>query len=365
MSRHPESELDELFDMVDMEDFLGIEAVDYRVTPGTSGVQLNIKECPRCGGNEWKVYLNCDTGFGNCFHGSCVDEPGYNKFSFIKATLGVTNGKVITYVKNYVTSLGWRPKKTIAVETTNNQEVILPDHYPLPINGSNITYLSRRGIPTSIAEYFGWLYCHSGFFEFTNVEGKKGKQSYDRRVIIPIYNLEGDLVTFQGRDITGTADKKYLFPPKLAGSGRYLYNAQNCIGLEHIVVNEGAFDVAATKMALDTQIDLRKVGCVGTFGKHISEADGESQTKALLDLKALGLKKVTLMWDSEKKTLDDACKAATHLKALGLVVYLAILPKGKDPNECSADQVVSAFVSAFLCTSANLLKFRIKNMRSS
>ena len=363
MSYSGNDELTELFDYVEMEDFLSVEGVDYRITPGTSGVQLNVRECPRCGGDEWKVYLNMDTGFGNCFHGSCVDEPGYNKYSFIKAHLGITPREVIKHIKQYVMTVGWRPKRKITVQTENSNEVILPKNYPLPIKGQNIKYLARRNIPVEIAQYFGWSYCHQGRFNYKDHEGRDRHQDYSGRVILPIYSLDGELVTFQGRDITGEADKKYLFPPGLAGSGRYLYNGQNCLGLKRLVINEGGFDVAATKMALDTQVDLRDVGTVGTFGKHISEADGESQTSALLALKSAGLQEITMMWDSELKTLDDACKAALYLKSLGFKVYIAILPTGKDPNECEASEVVNAFRSALLCTKPNVLKLRMKLLK--
>jgi DNA primase len=359
-SYEADSELSELFDYVEMEDFLGAEGVDYRITPGTRGVQLNLRECPRCHGSEWKVYMNMDTGFGNCFHGSCVDEPGFNKFSFIKHLLNVSNREVIRIVKRYVMTVGWRPKRKIAVETTNEQEVKLPAHHPIPIDGKNIKYLSRRGIPVEIASYFMWSYSHNGSFKYKDFEGKDCSQDYSGRVILPIHDLAGNLVTFQGRDITGEADKKYLFPPGLAGSGRPLYNAHNCVGLSRIVINEGAFDVAACKMALHTEIALRDIGCIGTFGKHISQADGQSQTSALLEMKALGLEEITMMWDSEARTLDDAAKASTFLRSLGFKVYLAVLPVGKDPNECEPFEVVNAFKSAMLCTASNLLKFRMK-----
>jgi len=359
------SELQELLDYVDMEDFLSMEGIDYRITPGTSGVQLNLRECPRCHGSDWKVYMNMDTGFGNCFHGSCADEPGYNKFSFIQNALGFTGREVVAYIKNYAATVGWKPKRKVTITKSNQLEIVLPKHHSIPIRDKNLQYLARRGIPVEIAQYFDWSYCHSGHFKYKNYEGKDCEQDYSGRVILPIYDLEGELVTFQGRDITGEADKKYLFPPGLAGSGKYLYNGHNCLGLSRIVINEGAFDVAATKMALDTEVELRDVGCVGTFGKHISEADGESQTFALLTLKKLGLKEVTLMWDSELKTLDDACKAASYLVSLGLKVYLATLPFGKDPNECEPHEVVRSFRKAMKCTASNLLKFRMKLMNGA
>jgi DNA primase len=101
---------------------------------------------------------------------------------------------------------------------------------------------------------------------------------YNRRVLIPIYDLDGKLVSFQGRDITGTAEKKYLFPPGYArATGEHLYNGHNVIGRpSDVVVGEGAFDVIAIKVAFDADPTLRDVVPVGTFGKHLSH--GAPQT---------------------------------------------------------------------------------------
>ncbi len=64
-------EFREMMESVDMEEWLSHEGVEYRNTRGTKGEQLNVRTCPSCGKDEWKVYLNAETGLGNCFSGSC------------------------------------------------------------------------------------------------------------------------------------------------------------------------------------------------------------------------------------------------------------------------------------------------------
>jgi DNA primase len=56
-----------------------------------------------------------------------------------------------------------------------------------------------------------------------------------------------------------------------------------------------------------------------------------------------GLKSVTIMWDGEKSALKSAGKACELLKGIGLKVYIALLPKGKDPNEVDATTVRRAY----------------------
>lgn len=359
-----DDELQELIEHVDMEDYLAVEGINYKITPGTSGVQLNLKECPRCGGSSWKVYLNMDTGLGNCFHGSCAGESGFNKFTYIRHHLGFPPARdVIKHIKTYALESGWRPKRKKAVTVNNDVDITLPQSMELPIKGKfNLQYLADRGFDITLSKFFGWRYCHVGNFPYKDLEGKDLTQDYSRRVIIPVYDLEGNLRTFQGRDITGESERRYLFPPGLAGTGRYIYNAHNCIGLEHIVLGEGAFDVAATKQALDTRIEYRQIGCAGTFGKHLSNMDGVSQLSTLQTMKALGLKTVTFMWDGDNSSIDHACEAALLVRSVGLKARVAMLPIDKDPNECSVPEVISAFEKAAVITRASIVSVRMKVM---
>lgn len=366
MSRENSEELVEALDQIDMEDFLSSQGIDYKVTPGTSGVQLNIRECPRCSGTGWKVYLNMDTGLGKCFHGACADEPGFNKFSFINYHLGQGSRRAITFVQEFARQSGWKPVRKIAVATVNT-EVKLPEHLTLPVitpRGKGMPeYLARRGITAEIAQYFGLLYSVNGKYEYED-DGTPKAQDYSQRILIPVHNLDGELKTFQGRDITGEAEKKYLFPPGLAGSGRYLYNAHNCVGMEEIVINEGAFDVIATKMAFDQDMNLRSIGQVGTFGKSLSElSDGDNQIGMLMTMAKYGLKTITMMWDGEPKAIMSSIAVGMRLKSLGFKVRIAILPLMKDPAECTTDEVRKAYYKAVALNSTSAMTLTLTMQR--
>jgi DNA primase len=340
------NDLAEILDNLDMEDYLSWAGIDYKRTMGRSGPQLNLKCCPRCGGSTWKVYLNAETGFGNCFHGDCSGEPGFNKFTFIRNTLQDTNTATIKHLEEYAKEIGWKPKRVISVATNNDLDVALPKSLELPFEGRNAQYLEDRGISIEMASYFDLKLCLKGGYKYTQ-NGEEKWQSYNNRIIIPIYDLSGTLVNFQGRDITGLSPRKYLFPPGLPGTGRFLYNGQNAWGAEHVVINEGAFDVIATKMALDTDPSLRRVVPIGTFGKHLSHGD-DGQFSQLMRLKTSGLKKITIMWDSD--AVSDAIKEAEELRANGFEVRVALLP-GKDPNELPKSDVIRAFKMATLISS--------------
>lgn len=344
------SDLAETLDKIDIEYWLNREGYEYKITRGKSGVQLNVKECPVCGNSNWKVYLNQDTGLGNCFHGDC--EARFSKWSFIKADLGgtVSNREVFEHIEAVATEQGWKPKTQPKERTVSNGVLKIPKSYDLPINGKNLTYLEERGITMDTCRTFGLKFCMKGWFEYVGPTGEKQYQNYAKRIILPVRDLNGRLVSFQGRDITGTAEKKYLFPPGFASTGTYLYNGNTAYGYVDVVMGEGAFDVMAIHQAFQADPVLRNVGVVGSFGKHISEGGEESQMNELLKLKEAGMSSLTIMWDGEKAAILDAIDACVKIRGYGIIARLAILPPGCDPNEVEPEVVRESYRKAIKIT---------------
>lgn len=343
----------EFLDEFDLEYWFERESRAHKVGRGSSGMQINCQECPNpdCGDRRWRTYLNLETGLGNCF----VCNMTYNKAKFVHLALGhdleSRSDWSATYkhMREVMTERGWRPRRKteVAVDTT---KLKLPDSFALPTkDGRNLVYLEHRGIDNELTKYFHLRYCESGWHNFTKEDGSTGGQKFDGRVIIPVFDLDGELKTFQGRDVTGTAgDKKYLFPKGLPGTGRYLLNGQSALRARRVCMGEGGFDVMAIKKAFDEAPDLRSVVPVGSFGKHLSygSVDGDDQLGRFRQLKAHGLEEVTIMWDGEWKALISALDAADLLSKLHLKVRIAILPQGRDPNEITAEAVRRAFWSA-------------------
>lgn len=358
--REGSSEVREILDTIDVESFFDMEGIDYRRTHGSSGTQLNVRECPACGNSNWKVYINADTGFGNCFAGDC--ETRFNKWTFMFHYIDAARSRdVAEYARGLAREMGWRAKKKTSAATEEAKgSPKLPKSFEIPIKGRNLKYLEERGIDTDTARFFHLRFAKKGYFYY-EVDGKKRWQTYVDRVLIPVFDLEGVLVSFQGRDITGKQEPKYLFPPGYASTGRFLYNGHNAHGLKRVVIGEGAFDVMAIKLALDEDMDLRDVGHVGTFGKHLSHGDseGSDQLGQLLQLKQGGLVEVTFMWDGEPRALCDAADAALLLNKHGFKTRIAVLPDGKDPNEVPRSVVRQAYWQAIPGTKLNLMRLKM------
>jgi len=346
------SELQEALDSLDMIDFFDHEGMEYRERTGSRGPQFNLHECPECGDSKWRVWMNQESGLGNCFHGDCTLGT-FNKYSFIRAYLNNPPARdIVTYIKRIARSHGWRPKRksTVAEKVVILSEGLMPsDCIQIPDStGQNLSYLEDRGISSELAKEFGLRYCNGGYFRWSDPIGEREAfQYYGERVVIPVFDFSGNQVTFQGRDITGLADRKYLFPPGLPASGRYLYGANLCEGAKEVAVTEGVFDCWSVLDAFRRDTDLGNVGVVSTFGMHLSDdLSANDQVGCFISMKRLGLQRVTFMWDGEKRALKKAFEAAMRLKRIGLRVRVAMLPDGKDPNEATAKEIVNTYYNA-------------------
>jgi len=349
----------EIEENLDMEFFCETEKIPYRKSRGVNGLQLNIKTCPACGDSRYRTYFGLETGRGNCF----VCGRGFNKVSFVYEYKDRIWSDALRLCNELLSEQGWRPKRE-AVVAVEPGEVELPYSQPLPLpTGENLAYLINRGFDDDISRYLALRWCEFGWYKYKDEDGLEKTQDFSGRIIIPVFDINGVLRTFQGRDITGKSDRRYLFPKMLPGTGRYLYNAHNVIATDHVVMGEGVFDVAAIKMALDTDPSLRHIVPIGSFGKHLSygAVDGTDQLGQFIILKKRGVTTVTIMWDGERAALASALSAAKLLAGIGLKVRIATLPKDKDPNEVTPDVVVKTFYQASAWSPSLDIKMRLRN----
>lgn len=341
-------------------EFLENEGIKYKETAGHSGPQIVLQTCPFCGNKKWKVYANKETGYGNCF----VCETTFNKMSLVKVLLGdIPWSKVYDYVNTSVVNVGFVFKKKQPTVYVHDNAVVLPNSEPLPFaDGSNLPYLECRGITGELASYFHLRYCQKGEWRYMK-ENEWRERDFSHRVIVPIYDLDGSLQTFQGRDITGTAGQKYLFPATLPGAGRFLYNGHNATLAKRVVLTEGVFDTFAAKIALDDDESLRDIVPIASFGKHLSSGKhvADDQLSRFLQLKNMHLEEVIVMWDGEENALRAAIRAGRILRQVGLSVKMAFLPKEKDPNEVPPFVVCAAIANAKPLTDANCITWSLNN----
>ena len=186
------------------------------------------------------------------------------------------------------------------------------------------TYLHGRGVTAELIEHFGIAYCKLNMRVGERLFRTRG------RVIIPIKDFEGRVVSWQGRDITGESRLKYLFPPGFKGS-EYLFNASSLVpgpAADYVILCEGVFDVFGWWRA-----GFRNA--VATFGKKISEAQ-------VALLRRLRPGKIFVAWDSDAAwERHEFCQRYGHLFQVEIIDL-----GGKDADECSVVELRRAFAGA-------------------
>lgn len=353
------------YEQVTPEDFLEHEGIEYRATSGSRGPQFNIKTCPVCGGSKWKVYLSQESGFGNCFHGSC--GANFNLWTFAKAHMQTTDNRAVGELFDRIAGLGgWKPRKgTARRQVVSPLEGTLKLPTSIPVPDQNFPYLADRGVSVEMARAFGLRMCLDGAFKCIKEDGTSWLMPFSGRLLIPVYDLSGQLVTFQGRDTTGKLEPKYLFPPRLPSTARFIYNGHRALTgrWEHMVLGEGAFDVFAIQEAID-QAGMPSTGAGGSFGKKLTldaSLGQQSQLQALLALKAVGLRRITIMWDGERKAVASALEAAAMLKGYGFETSIAFLPREKDPSDICVLTRIKSILSAVPYSRSLATKLRLRS----
>lgn len=346
MRREGLSDLDELLGGIDLETWLEYEGIDYRRTAGGDNLQLRV--CPACGDERWRVYMHREKKLGVCFHADC--RKRFNLFSFARAHLNADSGGTIRHFEDYTSRVLHMPPKPKLVrpEVRLEGELELPANVALPTPaGETHPYLTGRSILPATQAAFGMRWCESGTWLYEDVDGTPKRMWFGGRILLPVSDLDGKVHTFVGRDATGAAQLRYLFPPRLPSAARYLYGSELAGDAEHLIIGEGPFDAIAIHQAL-AHSDFRDCAALGSFGLSIGHGDqaGDDQLGRLIRLRHGKARRVTMLWDGETNALNHALDAAELLARHGLPTSIGLLPKGTDPAEVDTGTVRRAITAA-------------------
>ena len=335
------SELAEILEDLDLCDYLECEGIEYKKS-GPNNIKL--KECPWCGGS--KAYFSVTKKVGNCFSASCNEK--FNLFTFAKQTLSTTNFETFKHFKNYSDNFGYNSSSTLmSVETTPLEPLTsgwkLPNSVSLPTpSGHTHSALTARSISLETQAKFGLRWCEKGSFNYYDEFYGSKFQNFSQRIIIPVYDLNDELVTFQGRAAWNvneeSGEKRYLFPAGLPGTGKFIYNGNKVKSLETLIMGEGPFDAMAIDQLISNDIDFKGYGAIASFGLNIGHGDEnhDDQLGRLRTLKSQGLKTIIICWDGEHNAFMQALEAAKFLNEERFNVKVVTLPQGTDPNEVTS-----------------------------
>ena len=200
-------------------------------------------------------------------------------------------------------------KYTTGVASVKREEVKMANSITLPGSYTPLdihrNYLESRGFDVGELKFYHGI-------KFTGMMEKWEGMNWQFRVIIPVFDRRNNLVSFQGRDVTGKQDR-YLFPPKekqVRDCKTLLYGAELCGKKDDLLVVEGVMD--AWKLGS---------GAVCTFGSSVTQ-------EQVLEMSHW--RRVFLAFDNEPAAVQHARDVAKQLSSLGTEAFLVNTDFGLD-----------------------------------
>lgn len=255
-------------------------------------------ECPFCTGNPGlHLGYNEISGYFRCwrcgFHS--IDEV-------VRSVVGVSWSRAKEIKRQYGGRTG--REKPIYAPKIKNIEVSLPEGIG-PLKKRHKNYLRERRFNPKVLE------------DIWDLMGTNGKGPYKNRIIAPIYH-KGELVSYQGRDITGEQSIRYKACRKDDEKilhQEVLYGYDLC-DKKSVVLVEGITD--AWRLG---------PGAVASFGLGVSP--GQLKLLSKID-------NIFIMRDfSDPQAIKEAEYITAELSLLGCNVEMIWIEKGTDPGDLS------------------------------
>jgi DNA primase len=278
----------------------------YHVELGRSGKDQYRGCCPihRGEGRE-AFHVNLARNVFHCF--AC--DAGGTVLDFVAAMEGCSLVEAARRLQAMTCSSDpWTPNGKELV--TKRRRVPLPLNFTLTGIDCSHPYLVGRGITEKTAVEFG-----VGFYA--------GPGLMHGRLVIPIHNVDGELIAYCGRSVDQT-QPRYRLPSAFAKS-EILFNMQRAAaGMENsVVVVEGFFDCMKVHQA-----GIRSV--VGLMGSVLYEP----QRQALLER----FRHIILLLDGDPAGHKAAIVIAQQLRP-HCHVRVVSLPDGVQPDQLPAEDI--------------------------
>lgn len=297
-------------DYFDIIAFLEEHSIPYS-TEGTKNVGRGWigLQCCFCSDSSNHLGIPLDSGVVfTCM--KCGEKGGAPKL--VKTLLNVEWGEAYQEVERFsLPSTEKIQAKPVKDDRWKPKILPIPSYFTKQFSKRHLEYLAKRRFnPYQLIEKYDLWACN-------------GIGRFRWRIVAPIV-LDGNIVNFVGRDITGKAELKYLLEnnDKAAVPRRRLvYNLDNIKGDSCLIV-EGPADVWRVGD-----------GAVAFLGTKVSPEQGW----LLFDH---GIRRCSILFDPEREAQRLARKLAAQLS--GIMDSVQVLEKQTpgDPGDMSADEVI-------------------------
>lgn len=271
---------------------------DFKIPFRIARSWVQIETCPYCGNVNYKAAFSITNGTFNCW--SCRKAEDFEAVSALLLCTEMEAKEIIWGYRGAVDKRLYRASES----RKNAVSVDMPGEELLPVHRR---YIEQRNFdPDEIIREWGILGtgpCPDAPYE-----------TWKFRIVIPIY-LNGRLVSFQARDVTGKSDIRYMGATIEQSTTHYknlLYGQEFCDS-RIVGLTEGVFDLYR-------------------MGKGFVCGFGTSLTHAQLYLLAKYHEKIFILFDPDDPNASK--KAEKYCIALRLMGRDAITVKwdGTDPG---------------------------------
>lgn len=264
---------------------------------------VNI-ECPFCSGNPGlHLGYSLEKDYFRCWR--CGFKP---TLKTIQTITRLSYKETSAVIREY----GGRSKTPRAPKITVKKKKFKFPSGTCPMQDRHKRYLQNRGFdPDELESEWGLL----GTGPIAPLDGI----DYKHRIIIPIY-WKGEIVSFQGRDITGKSNLKYLACPQ----------EREIINHKEVLYAHKSISLSKIRMLVEGSTD------VWNIGRHAAATFGiEYKIKQLSQLP----KKLVILFDADPQAMQQSKKLAAELSFLGHEVYVKTPSRGKDPGSMSKTEI--------------------------
>lgn len=276
---------------------------DLRVPCFTSGKNVapgNVNiQCPFCDDKSAHGGFSIEKGNYQCWR--C---PGGHPVRAVAMVARIPMDTARELIRKYSHGVS---QKFLAEKSAGSKvkSIIIPGK---PIGEPHRKYLTGRGFDPGELEFYHGIKGTTDIGYWNGID-------FRYRVIIPVYDVWGNLCTFQGRDYTGLQELRYKCCPvdmAVTHHKHLLYGAELARNRSRIVVVEGVFD--QWRMG---------PGSVATFGTSLTR----EQVNLLTNWE-----EVLFLFDPEPEAQAHAKEYAEDIAACGCSVEVCAAEFGLDKN---------------------------------
>lgn len=293
---------------------------------------ISASLCPICGKRGGKFYARADGGERNgSFTAYCCGNIG-SLTLLVELVEGISRSDALDFIKDRVAQ---ESDAVIPLVPLHIDEYVPPKiNLPSPVYFAYPDYvcwvkdhwgtLRDRGVDEYVIQRHHLMLTQIG----TTYAGDD-RRDLDHRLLIPVIK-DGSLLSWQARDLGGTAKRKYLFP---AGdrSSEWLYGLDQFAG-DTILIVEGVFHKWAWDRLGIMLGDSALERCsVASFGKKLTQAQ-----RGII-LQRSDIRNVVFAWDIDAAA--EVGRAALEMTGKKAVYVMPSHPSGRDHDELTHDEL--------------------------